>query len=287
MSNPISGNFPAPPPTPTPNPTFVEKIIVPVGSETEIPVLYMNPDGTLNRVGSVTVASGSNGRPAGFHYNLLAGSGDPATGEGTYSDGVFLSVSTTDADGNDLSAYYALLIQSLAASSFIVYFPDTNETFTFVSAGWISGSGYIGITITGGTRTIPLGDCYITPVVAGAFNPDAVTIFSKQALFGAQGLTVIGGHIAWNLDTQQAAEVTMTANAVLDNPTHQRAGASYTVIVRQPSAGGKLLTFGNKYLFPESALPTLSTGNNDVDILTFLSDGTYMHGVLQKKFIAT
>jgi len=86
------------------------------------------------------------------------------------------------------------------------------------------------------------------------------------------------GVVEWSLLTQQVAEITLTANTTLQNPTQQQAGATYVLIVKQDGTGNRTLSYGSEYKFPAGTAPTLSTGANDVDVLCFVSDGTNLYG---------
>lgn len=94
--------------------------------------------------------------------------------------------------------------------------------------------------------------------------------------------------ITWNAQTQQSAYVLLTAavgaTRALGAPTNQIDGFTYILRVQQSSAGGNAMTFNAVYKWPGGIAPVLSTGANAVDILTFVSDGTNMNGVIQKAF---
>ena len=97
------------------------------------------------------------------------------------------------------------------------------------------------------------------------------------------GTLTDGASIAWDL-TDQVAEVTLEGNRTLAIPTNMKAGASYTLIVKQDGVGSRTLAFANTYLFEAGVTPTLSTDANAIDILTFVSDGTSMYGVASLDF---
>jgi hypothetical protein len=101
--------------------------------------------------------------------------------------------------------------------------------------------------------------------------------YTKQQVFGLATLTDAAS-ITWNLETQQTAQVTLTDNRALANPTNKVAGATYVLIVKQDATGGRTLSYGSEYKFPGGTAPTLSTGANDVDVLCFVSDGTNLYG---------
>lgn len=125
------------------------------------------------------------------------------------------------------------------------------------------------------------------------FNPSSgastssVNAFTAQQYFVQASLTD-ASPITWNLNTQQAAYVLLTsavgATRALQNPSNMNAQGTYTLIVQQSSTGSNVLTYGNAYKWPNGIAPLLSTANNAVDILTFISDGVSMYGVAQFAF---
>ncbi|MEI8020697.1 MAG: hypothetical protein WCH39_21015 [Schlesneria sp.] len=142
-----------------------------------------------------------------------------------------------------------------------------------------AGTGSVnGIVKGDGAGAINLAVAGTDYVAAGT-----ATVFTKQQNFGTQTLTD-GSAIAWNLATQQVARVTLGGNRQLSNPSNLVDGGTYILIVKQDGAGSRTLTYGTQYKWAGASPPTLSTGANAVDILTFVSDGTYLYGVAQKAF---
>jgi hypothetical protein len=107
--------------------------------------------------------------------------------------------------------------------------------------------------------------------------------YTKAQNFNATTL-VDAANISWNLQDNQVASVTLAGNRTLDNPTNKVDGATYILIVKQDGTGSRILSFGSEYKFPGGNVPVLSTDPNSVDIITFLSDGTNMYGVIQEDF---
>lgn len=140
--------------------------------------------------------------------------------------------------------------------------------------------GLQGNSITGPTGpsvTGPTGPAGPTGPT-GPVPTSVVTSYTAQQNFSASALTD-GASIAWNLNTQQSAKVTLGGNRTLANPTNMVDGGTYAIIVKQDATGGRTLAYGTAYKWPSGIAPTLSTGANKVDVLTFISDGTYMYGV--------
>lgn len=104
-----------------------------------------------------------------------------------------------------------------------------------------------------------------------------------EKLFSTQTLTD-EATITWNTAQGAFAQVTLTDNRTLANPTKLINGASYILLIKQDGTGGRTLTFGDAYKFPDGADPTLSTDANAVDIIAFLSDGTNLYGSFQGNF---
>ncbi len=98
--------------------------------------------------------------------------------------------------------------------------------------------------------------------------------------WAAQGTLTDGASIAWNLDTNPNSTVTLAGNRALANPTNAKAGGTYYMIVKQDAVGSRTLTFGSNYKWANATPPTLTATANAVDILTFISDGTNMYGVV-------
>lgn len=94
--------------------------------------------------------------------------------------------------------------------------------------------------------------------------------------------------ITWNAQTQQSAYVLLTsgvgATRALGAPSNLVSGFTYILVVQQSSTGSNALTYNAVYKWPGGVAPVLSTANNAIDILTFITDGTNMYGVAQKSF---
>lgn len=101
--------------------------------------------------------------------------------------------------------------------------------------------------------------------------------WSKAQTFAATTLTDEAA-IDWNLEDNQVAEVTLTDNRTLNAPTNMKDGGTYILRVKQDATGGRALAFASAYKFPGGSVPTLTSDANALDIFTFISDGTLMHG---------
>jgi len=98
-------------------------------------------------------------------------------------------------------------------------------------------------------------------------------------------LSNAGANISWNVDLAHVATVTLNGNKTLDNPTNMEDGQTYLLIVKQDGTGGYTLSYGTAYKWPEGGIiPVISTVANNVDIISFVSDGTSMFGIHQEDF---
>ena len=107
---------------------------------------------------------------------------------------------------------------------------------------------------------------------------DYVGAWTQQQTFTRTTLTD-AANIAWNLDSNQVAIVTLGGNRTLDNPTNLKAGGHYTLYVKQDATGGRTLAYGTVYKWPAAIAPIITAAANSLDILSFASDGTNMYGV--------
>lgn len=151
----------------------------------------------------------------------------------------------------------------------------------------VGGGGTGATTLTGIVKGN--GGSAFTAATAGTdyVAPGTATVYTAQQNFGSQALTD-AATITWNLATQQVANVLLTsgvgATRVLGAPSNMVNGGTYILRVVQSATGSNALTYNAVYKWPGGVAPVLSTANNAVDILTFISDGTNMYGVAQKAF---
>jgi hypothetical protein len=193
------------------------------------------------------------------------------------------------------------------AINFTKIFPGSGGTVTSVATaglatgGTITGSGTVTVSINGqsGLSASPVAADEFAIYDASATAHKKIT---TTELFGSDVLTASareytktqnfnmttlsdGANISWDLSQNQVAKVTLAGNRTLDAPSNQVAGATYILIVVQDGTGSRTLnTSASAYKFPGGTEPTLSTGANAVDILTFVSDGSSMFGVAQLNF---
>jgi hypothetical protein len=126
-----------------------------------------------------------------------------------------------------------------------------------------------------------------TPVLRFSVTSGGSTRFSYQAGFNRTSLTD-ASTIAWDARLNQSTYVLLTsgvgATRVLGAPTNLLSGFTYILVVQQSSTGSNALTYNSVFKWPGGVAPVLSTANNAIDVLTFISDGTNLYGVAQKGF---
>ncbi len=91
------------------------------------------------------------------------------------------------------------------------------------------------------------------------------------------------GLSTWDLDTGQSYILTLTGNTTI-TPTNMKSGATYIMILKQDGTGNRTITWNSVFKWAGGTAPTLSTGANDVDIITFLSDGGNLYGTIHNDF---
>jgi hypothetical protein len=127
------------------------------------------------------------------------------------------------------------------------------------------------------------GTVFIAFLASDLLLNSNVNAFTAQQNFTEATLTD-GASIAWNMNTQQVAKVTLGGNRTLANPTNLVAGGTYVLRVIQDGTGSRTLGYGSAYKWANGVVPTLSTAANAVDLLSFYSDGINLYGVAQVGF---
>ena len=99
--------------------------------------------------------------------------------------------------------------------------------------------------------------------------------YTKTQNFNETALTSTSNAVAWDASANQVATHTLTENTTFGAPSNQVAGAFYSLKIVQ-AAGPFTVAYNAVFLFEGGTAPTMSTGNGDIDIMTFRSDGTNM-----------
>lgn len=215
--------------------------------------------------------------------NLSAGT--TAFSVGTYSG--FLSAGTTNATRGTVTTLNSTTgtITNLTAGT-------TTSTAENVTNGTIqtltASTGSITVGTVGNLTTTLAGDLTISTGTATVGTRVAVLNtaqqYSRAHNFAATALTITSGTIPWDLSQNQVATLSVTTNSTLNTPTNPQAGATYVLITTQGTGGSNTLSFSTAYKFPGGSAPVLSTGSSQVDVLSFVSNGTVLYGVSSQNF---
>jgi hypothetical protein len=177
-------------------------------------------------------------------------------------------------------------VQTLTASTATItggtYSGAINSTLGTI-ATLNSTTGTIGnftTTLTGDV-TISTGSATVGTRVAVL---NTAQQYSRAHNFAATALTITGGTVPWNLAENQVATLTVTTNSTMNTPTNPQAGSTYVMIVTQGTGGSNTLSFSTAYKFVGGSAPVLSTGSAQVDVLSFVSNGTVLYGVASQNF---
>ena len=151
-----------------------------------------------------------------------------------------------------------------------------------------STTGTIATSTIGTLTTTLTGDVTISTGSATVGTRVAVLNtaqqYSRSHNFAATALTITSGTVPWNLAENQVATLTVTTNSTMNTPTNPQAGSTYVMIVTQGTGGSNTLSFSTAYKFVGGSAPVLSTGSAQVDVLSFVSNGTVLYGVASQNF---
>ena len=65
--------------------------------------------------------------------------------------------------------------------------------------------------------------------------------------------------------------LTLTGSITLQNPTGVTTGQSGIILIQQDGTGSHTVGYGSNWDFPSATAPTLSTGANSLDVLTYFA----------------
>ena len=229
----------------------------------------------------------NNGMLGGYYNNLTGGIQSSIIG-GQYN------LISGNQYGTDDRCYYSSIMGG-----------NNNDIGQYVTGSTIVGSSYstisgtsattINSNILGGSNNIigSLSNAQMIGCSGRTATASATTYVENLKIFGqAQsnsnnvGSVSSGTTLDFNTGNIQYFQLTSGSTIVL-NATNYKDGATYIVKVKQPSSGtNATMTFTSPlFKFPNGIAPTLSTGNSQEDILSFICIGTTLYGNIQKTFI--
>ena len=90
-----------------------------------------------------------------------------------------------------------------------------------------------------------------------------------KAQRGSIGTLTDGSTITPDFADKNNFTVTLGGNRTLDNPSNLTAGQSGVIVINQDGTGSRTLAYGSYWKFAGGTAPTLSTGANDIDVLSY------------------
>lgn len=147
-----------------------------------------------------------------------------------------------------------------------------------------TGSGRLELYAAGGTKYVdlnPQGSVnYLldkTIIGANTGTPVETLEINGNCKITGQGYTELHTVTSaasitpdWNNSNVQTFELT-SASTTIVNPSNIKAGATYILILKQDSTGGRTVSFGTQYNFPADTAPTLTTTANKADVITLVA----------------
>ena len=82
-----------------------------------------------------------------------------------------------------------------------------------------------------------------------------------------------------DFDNGSIQKVTLGGDRTIANPSNLNDGATYILMLIQDGTGSRTITWGANYKFSSAIVPILTTTASKTDIISFISDGTYLYGV--------
>jgi len=158
----------------------------------------------------------------------------------------------------------------------VLFGTDTYSSITGSPSISANTSGKIGIGIVTPTEKLH---------VSGNLKIDGNLTYTGQSnnpVYTAG--TVTATHIPnWNNSNIQHV-ILSAATTSISGGTNIANGAVYTMILKQNASGSRVVIWDTQYKWQSGIAPVLSSTANAVDILTLISDGTNLYGLIAKDF---
>lgn len=104
---------------------------------------------------------------------------------------------------------------------------------------------------------------------------------TKSARAHVVSLTDVSTSIAIDFNTAQNFAIQLVGNRTFENPSNCAAGQTGSIFIQQNVSGGKTLSFGSYWKFPNGEAPTLTTTASAVDRLDYIVyTSTAIHTVM-------
>ena len=257
---------------------LVGRIIVGVGATTGTSQSAFGPvfqgSGNYTSTTDHNSLTGLQGGTAGQYYHLtanqfnnlaLTSSANTFTQQQTFSGGL----SATSMSATSLYINGTVFSGDSFTTGF-TYTPTTN-TFTI---GRNNGLSALTATINTMTGLTVNGNITFTGQ-------------SNNPIYSAGSGTFTGAQTEITLDFNSSSiqTVVLTGTTKFNSPLNIKNGAIYTLILKQNSTGGwNVNWFTPTFKWESGTLPAITTTANAVDLITFISDGTTLYGIIAKNF---
>jgi hypothetical protein len=160
------------------------------------------------------------------------------------------------------------IINSTAATIFGV---NTAASYTWTNTHTYSNPAIFNSTANLNSTTNISGAATFTGTVSIAGNMLSQTLTDAAT-------------VNWNMNSGQIATVTLAGNRTMAAPTNLKQG-TYILFILQDAAGSRTMTWNAVFRWPQGIAPVLSPYANWRDMLSFVSDGTYLYGTFVPGFV--
>lgn len=254
-------------------------------------------DGT----GITVTGSGTSGDPYVISYS--GGSYTLPTATGSTLGGVKLGSGTTqsvasNAVSSTAGRTYAIQLNSSDQMVVNVPWTDTNTTYTgstsiILTSGAFQRAALTGdVTASQNSNATTIANDVVTNAKLANMASGTIKARYTNSTGDPQDATVgngieltAGGQLrlkdpvvfvddsttfGWDFAVEGTeAHLDLVGNTTVSNPTNTIAGQSGNLTIQQDNTGGKTVTFGSMWLFPDGIAPTLNTDANKIDLISF------------------
>ena len=213
----------------------------------------VNVSGVVTATSFVGDGSGITGiSSVSFATTSFGLSGTPNLNVGIVTATSFVGNLTGDSTG--LSGTPNLNVGVVTATSFVGNLTGTASTASFATTSFgLSGTPEVLVSSAGVNTTSSPTKLYVSGNSAGS----------------VVGLGTTDANTTLDFSTGNNFSLELTGSIVLSNPTGVTTGQSGIILIQQDSVGSRTVGFGSHWDFPSATAPTLSTGANALDVLTY------------------
>lgn len=175
-------------------------------------------------------------------------------------------------DGSNLTGI------SYVASAGIATYSETSGIATYaITSGiatYATTAGIATYSETAGIATYATSAGVSTALLGGNAGVNTTSsptnlYVSGNAASNIVGLGTTDANTTLDFSTGNNFSLELVGSIVLDNPTGVTTGQSGIILVQQDGSGNHTVGFGSHWDFPSATAPTLSTGANALDALTY------------------